>query len=229
MMRRRLISFATCLALGIACTSAHAEGIAGALRIGTLGVGVDVDFKLSEQLNLRVGYAAFNYDYTLNSTDVHYDGTANLRNATALLDWFPGNSGFRVSFGLMATNTHVDATGKPTNGTFEFNDQTFTASQVGSVKGTIEPGNSFGPYVGLGWGNPVGSSGRVTFLADVGLVYLGTPSVNLEATCGPAAPSNSVQCVELQNAVAQEERDLQDDANIYEWYPVASVGLAIKF
>jgi hypothetical protein len=226
---RRLVSLVTGLSAIAMCSSASAEDLAGALRVGTLGIGIDADFKLGDQLNLRVGYAAFNYDDTLNNTSVHYNGTAKLRNATALLDWFPASSGFRVSFGLMATSTHVDATGKPTNGTFEFNGQTFQARDVGTLKGTIEPGNAYGPYVGLGWGNPVGASGRVTFLADIGVVYLGTPDVNLRATCGPAAPANSVQCIQLQNAVAQEERDLQDDANVYEWYPVASVGLAVKF
>jgi hypothetical protein len=214
----------TCVA-----TSTQAEGVAGALRLGTLGVGVDADFRLTEQLNLRVGYSAFNYSDNLESSDVRYDGDAKLRTATALLDWHPGGSGFRVSFGAVGSNTHVDVKANPTNGTFDFNGQTFTASEVGSVRGKVEPGNSFGPYVGIGWGNATGSQGRVSFLFDLGIIYMGSPDVNLTAACGPAAPTGSVGCVQLQNAGSQEERDLQDDADIYEWYPVASVGFAVKF
>lgn len=209
--------------------STQAEGIAGAVRLGTLGVGVDADFKLTEQLGLRVGYSAFNYSDNLKSSDVRYDGDAKLRTATALLDWHPGGGGFRVSFGAAASNTHVDVKANPSNGTFDFNGQTFTASEVGSVRGKVEPGNTFAPYVGIGWGNAAGSKGRVTFLFDLGVIYMGSPDVNLTATCGPAAPNGSVACAQLRNAVTQEERDLQEDADVYEWYPVASVGLAVKF
>lgn len=226
---RRLASLIAGLSATAMCSSASAEDIAGALRVGTLGIGVDADFGLTDQLNLRVGYSAFNYSDTLSSSDVDYDGDAKLRTATALLDWHPGGGGFRVSFGAVGSNTEIDVKAKSSNQTFDFNGQTFTASEVGTVRGNIKPGNSFGPYVGIGWGNAPRSSGRVAFLADLGVVYMGSPSVNLTATCGPAAPNGSLACSQLQNAVGQEERDLQDDADIYEWYPVASVGLAIKF
>jgi hypothetical protein len=220
---------AVSLTASFQCTSASAAGVVGALRLGTLGVGVDANFGLTEQLNLRVGYSAFNYSDTLSSNDLDYDGDAKLRTATALLDWHPGGGGFRVSFGAVGSNTKVDVKANPSNGTFDLNGQTFTASEVGTVRGNIKPGNAFGPYMGIGWGNAVGSPGRVTFLFDLGVIYMGSPEVNLRATCGPAAPSGTAACAQLQNAVTQEERDLQDDANVYEWYPVASVGLAVKF
>jgi hypothetical protein len=229
MRHLKLTSMLAGLTAIIAFTSASAEGVVGALRLGTLGVGVDANFGLTDQLNLRVGYSAFNYSDTLSSSNIDYDGDAKLRTATALLDWHPGGGGFRISFGAIGSNTEVDVRGKPSNGTFEFNGQTFTASEVGTVRGKIEPGNTFGPYLGIGWGNAVGSAGRVTFLFDLGVIYMGSPDVNLNATCGPAAPSGTPECVQLRNAVVQEERDLQDDADIYEWYPVASVGLAVKF
>jgi hypothetical protein len=229
MHRIRLASLALCLTAGFAGTSASADGVVGALRLGTLGIGVDANFGLTEQLNLRVGYSAFNYSDTLSSSDVDYDGDAKLRTATALLDWFPGGSGFRVSFGAVGSNTKVDVKAKPQNGTFDFNGQTFTASEVGTVRGNVKPGNSFGPYVGIGWGNAVRAQGRVTLLFDLGVIYMGSPDVNLNATCGPAAPNGTPACAQLQSAVRQEERDLQHDANIYEWYPVASVGVAVRF
>ncbi len=225
----KLAAIAACFGACIACNAASAEGTAGAIRLGTLGIGADADFRLTEQLNLRVGYSAFNYSDTLSSSDVDYDGDAKLRTATALVDWHPGGHGFRVTFGAIGSNTKVDVRAKPSNNTFEFNGQTFTASEVGTVRGNVKPGNSFGPYVGIGWGNPFGSTGRATFLFDLGVIYMGSPDVDLTATCGSAAPTGSAECAQLQNAVVQEERDLQDDADIYEWYPVASVGIAVKF
>ncbi|HEU4601513.1 MAG TPA: hypothetical protein VFS24_06080, partial [Steroidobacteraceae bacterium] len=104
MRQIKLAAIAACFGACIACNAASAEGTAGAIRLGTLGIGADADFRLTDQLNLRVGYSAFNYSDTLSSSDVDYDGDAKLRTATALVDWHPGGHGFRISFGAVGSN-----------------------------------------------------------------------------------------------------------------------------
>jgi hypothetical protein len=197
------------------------------LRAGTLGLGADVNIGLTENLNLRLGYSLYDYDETIEETDVTYDGELKLRNATALLDWHAFGGGFRFSFGGVGANTEVDVVGKPTGGTYEIGDRVFTAAQVGSLTGKIEMGNSVAPYLGIGWGNTVDAAGRVTFLFDIGVVYMGSPEVSLVASCGASVPAAT--CAQLRDAVEQEEAELQDDATDYEWYPVIGIGLAVKF
>jgi len=222
----KMLSAAVAVA-SLAWSMAASADVGVSLRAGTLGLGAEFNVGLTETLNLRVGYSLYDHDDTIDDTDVTYDGELKLRNATALLDWHAFNGGFRFSFGAVGAGTEVDVVGEPTGGTYEIGDQVFTAAQVGSLRGQIEMGNSVAPYVGIGWGNTVDEGGRVTFLLDLGAVYMGSPEVNLTATCGIAVPAAT--CLQLQNEVQREEDELADDATDYEWYPVIGIGMAIRF
>ena len=222
----RISTAALCAA--IMCTSSAAlADTAIALRGGTLGIGLDLDFGLTESLTLRVGYSGFNYDDTVDDSDVRYDGELQLRNASALLDWHAFGGGFRLSFGAFGAGSKVDVVGVPTGGTYEIGDDVFTAAQVGSLRGEIEFGNSVAPYVGIGWGNTVDPAERITFVFDIGAMYSGTPDVNLTAQCGVSVPTAT--CNRLATAVQEEEDEIADEAGLYEWYPVISLGIAVRF
>jgi hypothetical protein len=176
---------------------------------------------------LRVGYSLFDHDEKLEDTDVVYDGELSLRNATALLDWHVFGGGFRLSFGAVGASTKVEVVGTPTGGTYEIGDEVFTAAEVGSLTGEIEMGNSVAPYVGIGWGNTVDAAGRITVLFDLGAVYTGSPEVTLTARCGAGIPA--ARCSELQREVDKEIQEIKDDSADFEWWPVVSLGLAIRF
>lgn len=217
------------LAMGLLSYGAWASADVGvSLRAGTLGAGADFNVGLTETLNLRLGYAFYDYDDTVEDTDVVYDGEMKLRNASALLDWHVFGGGFRVSLGAVGASTEVDVRAVPSaGGTYDIGDETFTSEEVGSLAGKIEMGNSVAPYIGIGWGNTVDEAGRVTFLFDLGAVYTGSPDVNLTATCGVGVSLGT--CNELQQQVQVEEDELSDEATSYEWYPVIGIGLAIRF
>jgi predicted nucleic acid-binding Zn ribbon protein len=119
--------------------------------------------------------------------------------------------------------------GQPSQGSYTINGTTYSSSQLGSLSGRLKFGNSVSPYLGFGWGNPAGESGRVHFLFDVGAIYGGTPTVALSAQCGPAAPPGSALCSEIQSNVASEEQKLVSKADILRWYPMVSLGIAVRF
>jgi hypothetical protein len=210
------------------CVGAAANADVGmSLRAGTLGAGADVNFGLTETLNLRLGYSMYSYDETVEETDVTYDGELKLSNASALLDWHVFNGGFRLSFGAVGGGTEVDVVGVPApNNTFDIGDETFLASEVGNLTGKIEMGNSVSPYFGFGWGNTVDKAGRITFLFDLGVVYTGSPDVSLDVNCGVTTAS---RCNLLRAEVQKEEDEIATDATEYELWPVVSLGLAIRF
>jgi hypothetical protein len=216
------------LLAGIAVAGPAAADIAVGARAGTTGLGLEVAFGLTETLNARMGYAAFNYDIEIEDTDVTYDGKLKLRNPSVVLDWHPFKGSFRLSAGLVQANTKVKGTAEPTNDEFEFGGEVFQTDEVGEAKGRIEMGKSIAPYIGLGWGNPVDQNGRVTFMFDIGALYSGTPDVNVNATCG-AAIANTIRCTELQNAIAAEETDLKHEVDSMKWYPVVNLGFAVRF
>ena len=217
-----------CLAVPSAASAASPD-FAVAVRAGTPGVGLDLDLGISPSFGMRVGFAGFNINHTVNTSDVDYDGRLKLRTITGLLDWYVFQGGFHLTAGIAGNGTKLDVVGQPNQGSYTINGTTYTSSQLGSLNGELKFGNSVSPYVGLGWGNPAGENGRVHFLFDVGAIYGGTPSVSLTANCGPAAPPGSALCNEIQSNVATEERKLVSKADILRWYPVVSLGIAVRF
>jgi hypothetical protein len=205
------------------------SGVGLALRAGTTGIGADVDVGLLSNVSARLGYSGFDYNHSITNTNVTYTGKLKVSDISALFDWYPFHGGFRLTAGIVGGGLKVGVTGQPTGGTYTINNTTYTAAQVGSLTGQLKFGNSASPYVGLGWGDPVGTSHHLHFLFDVGAIYGGTPNVMLTANCGVAAPPGSPICTQLQSDVLAEKQKLQNDVTIVKWYPVVTLGLAYRF
>jgi hypothetical protein len=230
MRSRRYVAFASSV-LGIcgvvACAVTCADPAVG-VTVGTTGLGADLDIPVLPILGIRVGYSGFTYHHDIDQTDVDYAGRLHFSEASGLLDWYVLSGGFHVTAGVYGGDTRVDVTGRPTDGTYTINGTTYNAAQVGTLSGRLKFGNSVQPYVGLGWGNPF-RGGPLTFTADLGAIYGGTPSVSLSAQCGIAAPPGSAACNQIQNSVAGERAQLASDVTIAKWYPVLNVGLSFRF
>jgi predicted nucleic acid-binding Zn ribbon protein len=217
-----------CLLAPMAAAAATPD-FAVALRAGTPGLGLDLDLGLSPSFGMRVGFAGFNINHNVDTSDVNYDGRLKLRTITGLLDWYVFRGGFHLTAGVAGNDTKLDVVGQPTQSSYTINGNTYSSSQLGSLTGQLKFGNSVSPYVGFGWGNPAGESGRVHFLLDVGAIYGGTPTVTLTAQCGSAAPPGSPVCSQAQSDVASEEAKLRHKADILQWYPVVSFGIGVRF
>jgi hypothetical protein len=225
-----LIGMASVIAVAAtAFQTARAADTGAGLRIGTLGAGVDFDIALIDRVNLRVGYSAYNIHRNVEQTDVTYDGKVKLSNPAVTLDWFPlEDSGFRASLGAVGSGTRVDATGMPNSSAqYVINGVTYTAAQLTSLNGRFRFGNTVSPYMGIGWGNPVKSSQKLTFLFDVGVVYGGTPDVTLNANCASTVPTTI--CSQLAQDIEAERQKLVDQLTTIKWYPVISLGMGYRF
>jgi hypothetical protein len=175
----------------------------------------------------RFGFACYSVDRTISDTNVTYDGKLKLSNPSARLDWRVLAGGFRVSVGAVVSGTKIEATGRPdANGTYQIGNNTYSASQIGSLTGTFKFGNSVAPYVGLGWGNVVGRDGHFSVLVDVGAIYAGTPSVALTANCTAGAQAI---CSQLQTDVDAERQKLEQNLTLLKWYPVVGLGVGYRF
>ena len=216
-----------CLAMPAASAATPDFGVA--VRAGTPGVGLDLDLGLSPSFGMRVGFAGFNINHSIDTSDVDYDGRLKLRTVTGLLDWYVFSGAFHLTAGVAGNDTKLNVVGQPNQSTYTINGNTYTSSQLGSLTGQLKFGNSVSPYVGFGWGNPAGENGHVHFLFDVGAIYGGTPSVTLTAVCGPAAPPGSSVCNQAQSDVASEEAKLRHKADILKWYPMVSLGIGVRF
>jgi hypothetical protein len=203
------------VALAAAAGSAQAAGLG--VRAGTTGVGADLGWDVAPTLGGRVGLSGMSFNTHVDTDDVRYDAKGKLLNLNLFLDWSPAGP-FRISAGFIANDNKVDLAGQPRSGS-----STFT--QGGSLSGTVKPDRSFAPYLGIGYGN-VWTKG-VNFYFDLGIMFQGSPQVNLTLNCGPSA--TSAQCAAAQNEVEAERQRVQDKVDKYKYFPVANIGITIGF
>jgi hypothetical protein len=204
---------------------AHAD-IGVYVKGGTLGVGGGVGIGVTDSIRLRAGYTALNISRDISDTDIDYSGDLKLGGGEALVDWHPFNSGFRVTGGLSFSRNKITADAEPSGGTYTNNDRTYTAAEIGSLDGSIKF-KSTAPYLGVGWGDVVGKDGRFSFIADIGILFQGSPDTKLNVNCGSAV--SPTECAQIQSDVDAEERDLKDKADDYKYWPVLSLGVAYRF
>lgn len=218
--------------LGIFFAQATLAGVGAGFRVSTLGYGVDLGFGVTKSLELRVGYSGLNsslstIDSTIDDTDVTYDvESLKISSPYAILDWHAFNGGFHFSGGLVNTGPKLNIHALPTGGSYRINGHNYTSAQIGSIDGTVKVGDSVVPYVGLGWGSTANMKHPVSFLADVGMIRTGTPKAELNVRCGAVSIST---CNQINNDLQVEMRDLEDEANGYDWYPLVSVGISVRF
>jgi len=207
--------------LWTAC-SVQAAGIG--VRAGTTGVGVDFGWSLAPTLSARIGYSALDYKTTLEESDISYDTKLKLSNLSGFLDWSPLGP-FRITAGIVGNGNKADVTGTPTGGTFTINGVPYSAAEVGTLSGSVKPGKSAAPYLGIGYGNVAGAG--VNFYFDLGVIFQGAPTASLSASCGPATPA--AQCTQIRSDVAAEQQQLQQELDKYKVFPVLSIGLTVGF
>ena len=206
----------------IATTAQNAAaGIGVTPKIGTLGYGADVTVSLIPQLNARAGFNTFSYEYTHSEEDGSGDLTAKIdfQNIPLLLDWHPTAGAFRISAGVVVNNNKVLLSANPGD-SVDFND-------IGYVVESASGEASFkqmSPYLGIGTGNAADTGSRVHFAADFGVMFQGSPKIDLSA-----AAANPALQSELDNSVKAEQKKLEDDTSAFTIYPVIALGISFTF
>lgn len=211
--------------LSFTAVNANAEmpEMAVGAKVSTLGIGGDIVVKATDNINARIGVQGYTYDISGSESGVEYDADLELFSGLLIADWFPFDSGFRISAGVMLNNNEIEATGKANAGiSFDIGGTTYTSTQVGELKGKIDY-NTFAPYVGIGWGNPVKKDSGWSFFCDLGVAFQGSPDVEL--TANGTLASNAA----FRANLATERRELEDELDDYEYYPVVSVGVTYNF
>lgn len=192
---------------------------------GTVGFGGGIAVSFNEHLGARLGYTSYDYSVDdLEESDLLLDGTVELGGLQALLDWHPFGGGFRLTGGAIE-NASLQARAVPIGGTYTLNDVTYSASDIAEARGTAKF-DSISPYLGIGFGHPLSVNGRLAFTADFGVVFTGSPKVDLSVTC---ASASTALCAQLAGDVRAEEAELQNDADDLKYWPVLSVGISYKF
>ena len=118
-------------------------------------------------------------------------------------------------------NNEVNVLATPA-GSYDIGGTTYSAADVGNMSGKIDF-NSLAPYAGMGWGNALGKDKRWGIVFDLGVVFQGSPNVDL--TTNGLLANNAGFLAKL----AQEEQELKDELDEFDMYPVVSLGITYKF
>ena len=222
--RKTIGSWLLLVALCLTAGSASAQGVGGGLRLGTRGIGLELESLVNDRFGIRglVNGGSVSYDY--GESGIRYDGKLRFGTGFLLADWHPYAGGFRLSGGLAYNNQRFAGTARPGAGTININGSNYSA-QVGSLDGRVALSKA-SPYLGVGWGLTPRAGSRVYFSADLGVMYQ-RPSATLTGSCGPALPASV--CSQLQSDIRGEEAEFRDAADDLRFNPVISVGFGLRF
>jgi len=224
-MKKLALVTGALMILACARPAATAEGtgqggpVSLAAKIGTLGIGVAGEYRLSDSIGLALGANYFKYDFEFTAEEIDYDAELNLASATFLAHYYPKKGRFRLTGGLAFNGNEIDAQSQG-DATHEIGGTTYTAAQVGTIDGKIDF-NSVAPYLGLGWG--ADPQKRWGFTFDIGVLFQGEPQVEL--TASGLVAQDPVFLADL----AEEEQAIQDELDKFQYYPIIGLGVYYRF
>jgi hypothetical protein len=198
-----------------AVPAAHAAKAGVDLHVGTLGLGIGLDAQLSRYTGLRVGFSRFRISSDWEEDDLDYKARIDFDTIQGLLDWHPFGGRFRFTGGVMSTDHLVLAKADVEAGD-EIGDG--QATQNGRLEAEVEF-DDVAPYLGAGWDwRFEGSNLEMTL--DLGVLARGSPDAQVREIENTGAS---------QADLREAEREIENEWEDYDTYPVVQFGLLYRF
>lgn len=195
------------------------DGISVAARVGSLGPGLELTTALSPQFNVRLAGHYVGYSRTDTITDLEIDVQSDteviLTSGAVFADFFPSRRGFRVSAGLVYNRNRADVLITPLEEYVLNENKTFTPEKIGTVSAKVGHKSQLNPYLGIGFGNSVRPGTRFGFVFDLGVLYTGSPKVEMSGT-------------EIIKPTATQASKIEEDLKGLKLYPLLSLGFSYK-
>jgi len=228
MNKLTVCGFVLGLATAMVSTTAQAEDFALGVKGGTIGLGFEGVFRLSEQINLRAQHTQFSKDVNESSSggssDLDFNLDLDIGMTALMLDYHPFNGAFRLTAGYAKNANQLNGSAVP-SGSYEIGDNIYTAADIGNVNATIDF-KSTAPYLGFGWGNAVSPDNGFGISFEVGVLLQGAPKINLTTTKQLATPALQQQ---LEANIAKETATFEEDTKSFKAWPVVALGVSYQF
>ena len=201
------------------------EGIGLGVKAGTLGLGVEVSTSLIDNTRLRGGVNYITYSFDSTISDINYDFETEFNSFSVVFDWHPFANSFFLSGGVYFNNNTISVEGSVDDDFFPSSFNRFVSvTDLASISGEVEF-QPLAPYVGIGWRSNNGEQGwGVAF--DLGVLFQGAPDVtNLQVN----APVDVNDVPEVRTFLNEQEEEIEDDLDPFQYYPVVSLMLTYNF
>lgn len=208
------------------------------VKFSSLGVGVDAGVSINRFLNVRGGFSGLNVSHGFNASGIHYDASLHYRSVEVLADVTPLGDWFHISPGALIYNgNQVIATANVPGGqNFDLGSISVRSSPADPIHGTGKlTVNKGAPMVMFGFGNPIPHNHHFTIFHDFGIVFQGAPKIALSLAGTACDPVTGLACVNaatdptIQAQILNEQNKLNKDTSIVKFYPIASIGIGIRF
>ncbi len=216
---RQKFTFFTLILITLLFTNIFAQDYGASVKVSTLGITLEGMRSFGPSFNTRLGASFFNYSHDGGGgdEDYEYSGDLSLFSISALADYFIfGGNTFRITGGILINLNEVDGNASPAK-TYEVGGDFYTPELLGDLDVQVEF-NKISPYLGIGFGNPLSGDSGLKFSLDIGTIYQGAPNVDLTAV-GLLEPSAS----------PDQEKQIEENIDWFQWYPVLTFGLTYKF
>jgi hypothetical protein len=214
--------------------NAQALDIGVGVKAGTIGAGFELSVPISKTINARVSLTSIDIDDERETLQVgddidnaELDAVLGLDfGATALLiDWYVFDGSFHLTAGMVKNDTKLAFSGVLT-GDITVDGEPLSPDDIdGNVTGNVSLGESFQPYLGIGWGRRAGDEGGLAFTAELGVALL-DPAVSLNAQ---QSGSSTLNPTEFDDAIRGVESDAEAELDQFEAWPVLTLGLNYNF
>ena len=220
----------------MATTSAQAVDLGVGVKVGTVGAGADISIALTNTVNARLSLTKFNINDLNETVTIGDSGNEGDVDATMqldfganalLLDWYVFDGTFHLTAGMMKNNGKVDFSGVLLNSVTVDGQPIDTSDIDGAITGSVSLGDSYQPYVGIGWGRKASSEPGLSFSLEIGVALL-DPKATLSATVDGTG-ANGLSQSELDTRIQNAENDVNSELSVFEAWPVLSVGLNYAF
>jgi hypothetical protein len=222
-----------------------------AAGISPLGIQLQTATNLTGHLGLRASGNFFDYSTNFTSNGINATAKLNLQSVGASVDVYPFHSGFRLSPGVLFKNQNqlTAVTNVPAGTSFTLNGTTYYSASANTVTGatpvvgsgtlglsTTKPAFT----VTAGWGNLARGNSHWSFPTDIGVAFIGAPTVNVNLTgwaCYDQAQTSCTNIADPTNPIAQaiqsnltaQVTKWTSDLNPLKTYPIISNGVAYSF
>jgi hypothetical protein len=241
--------------LPVGGSTRNSEGVMSRVAFGAgispLGIQLEAATNLSRHFNVRATGNFFNYSDNFTTNGIHATAKLNLASARASLDVYPFHVGWRISPGVMFLNQNqvTAGTNVPAGTSFTLNDATYYSANANSVTGASPVAGS--GVLGLsanepaftvttGWGNQIPRSGHWSFPLEVGVAFIGDPSVKVNLGGWACADEAQTECsniadpanpiaVAIQSNLAAQVAKWTSDLKPLNTFPIVSFGMAYSF
>ncbi|WP_254795337.1 hypothetical protein [Halomonas sp. QHL1] len=224
-MKKTLCLVGSALALTLIASNSFAfdKKVTVSAIAGTTGFGADASWRFHENLAVTARYTdGLDLDTDFDEDGVNYNADFGMKASSVKMDYFPFGGRFFLSAGIMMPDIEANVVGTPDDGsTYEINDNTYTATEIGSVVGSATVSDGTQPYVGLGWRSSHQSG--LSFFSEFGVVATNV-DVSLSTTRNLEALNP-----QLQEDIRAEEQSLKDDIDKLPVFPVAVLGVSYTF